>query len=182
VAFHESFWLATSAAAPVIALAAVVALPDLSNSPRAVSVLRVGIQVQSAYDEIKRRKAVSGDTSELSVGDLLKSVTDDPLKNLTQELRLMAEPPWDRLRTLASVHQWLSFGNVITQAGLLAMSLAALAYARDVVPLWVAITLAVGGILLLAGTSVAGASIRIQLKSWEPGQSSDQPPEGSSAK
>ena len=28
MAFHESFWIATSAAAPVIALAAVVALPD----------------------------------------------------------------------------------------------------------------------------------------------------------
>jgi hypothetical protein len=32
VASHESFWVATSAAAPVIALAAVVALPDLARS------------------------------------------------------------------------------------------------------------------------------------------------------
>lgn len=181
VAFHESFWLATSAAAPVIALAAVVALPDLSASPRAVLVLRAEVALQRAYDEIKRRTKVSGDTSALSA-DLLKSVTDGPRNSLAEELGLSAEPPWDRLRTLARLHQWLSFGNVITQAGLLAMSLAALAYARDVVPVWVAIILAVGGILLLAWTSVAGASIRIQLKSWEPGQSSDQPPEGSSAK
>lgn len=31
VAFHENFWLATSAVAPVIALAAVVALPDATS-------------------------------------------------------------------------------------------------------------------------------------------------------
>lgn len=117
VAFHESFWLATSAAAPVIALAAVVALPDLSASPRAVLVLRAEVALQRAYDEIKRRTKVSGDTSALSA-DLLKSVTDGPRNSLAEELGLSAEPPWDRLRTLARLHQWLSFGNVITQAGL----------------------------------------------------------------
>ena len=31
VAFHEGFWVATSAAAPVIALAAIVAIPDLAG-------------------------------------------------------------------------------------------------------------------------------------------------------
>ena len=36
------------------------------------------------------------------------------------------------------------------QAGLLAVSLTALGYERDVMPLWVAIVLAVSGILLLA--------------------------------
>ena len=43
---HESFWVATSAVAPVIALAAVVALPDVTLIGRA-TVLR---------DEIQRRR------------------------------------------------------------------------------------------------------------------------------
>src|SRR5262249_34833233 len=42
VASHESFWLATAAAAPVIALAAVVALPDTSGIYR---------DVQRTFDE-----------------------------------------------------------------------------------------------------------------------------------
>jgi hypothetical protein len=47
-------------------------------------------------------------------------------------------------------------GNLIVQAGLLTVSLSALAYQRELIPAWVAIALAAGGILLLAwSTSMA---------------------------
>jgi hypothetical protein len=49
---------------------------------------------------------------------------------------------------------------VILQAGLLAVSLAALMYDRDVTPPWMAIFLAVGGIVLLAATVEVEARFR----------------------
>ena len=42
--------------------------------------------------------------------------------------------------------------NVLLRAGLLAVSLTALSYGRNVMPPWVAVVMAVGGILLLAIT------------------------------
>jgi hypothetical protein len=44
----------------------------------------------------------------------------------------------------------LCYANLIAQAALLAVSLAALAYSRDFVPPWLAIIVAVGGVGLLA--------------------------------
>jgi hypothetical protein len=46
----------------------------------------------------------------------------------------------------------LCYANLITQAALLAVSLATLAYSRDFVPPWLAIVVAVGGVGLLAWT------------------------------
>lgn len=40
--------------------------------------------------------------------------------------------------------------NLIIQAALLAVSLSALAYDQDIMPLWLAVILATGGIVLLA--------------------------------
>lgn len=50
----------------------------------------------------------------------------------------------------AEVIRWGAIGNVVLRAGLLAMSLLALAYNRNVLPQLAAIVLAVSGILLLA--------------------------------
>jgi hypothetical protein len=120
VAFHESFWIATSAAAPVIALAAVVGLPDTA------AVAQLGIH-------------------------RLREPLEGPLLAAMPEALSRAQ---DRLVTLLF---WATtVGNLIVQAGLLAVSLSALAYQRELMPAWVAIALAVGGILLLAwSTSMA---------------------------
>jgi uncharacterized membrane protein len=96
---------------------------------------------------------------------------------VTKETLIARGPTVDML---AKVHLRVAFGNVIVQAGLLAVSLAALAYDQDVVPPWVAIILAVVGILLLAWTLMAGAYIRIQGENREIDQSNDPLPEGSS--
>jgi CHASE2 domain-containing sensor protein len=51
----------------------------------------------------------------------------------------------------------LCYANLIAQAALLAVSLAALAYSRDFVPPWLAIVVAVGGVALLAWTLATGS-------------------------
>jgi hypothetical protein len=94
VSYHEAFWVVTGTAAPVIALAAVVALPDVAT-----------------------------------------------------------------LRALGQV-------NVIVQAGLLGLSLSALATGGNVTPPWVASVLAVGGILLLAWSLRRSDAIRQKLE-WQ---------------
>ena len=66
-------------------------------------------------------------------------------------------------RWAVQVTRWnvrLCYANLIAQAVLLAVSLAALAYGLDLVPLWLAIVVAVGGVGLLAWTLLRGAGIR----------------------
>lgn len=58
----------------------------------------------------------------------------------------------------------LCFANLIVQAALLAVSLAALAYGRDFVPPWLAIVVAVGGVALLAWTQLRGTGIRTEVE------------------
>jgi hypothetical protein len=58
----------------------------------------------------------------------------------------------------------LCYANLIVQAALLAVSLAALAYTRDFVPPWLAIVVAVGGVALLAWTLLRGAGIRAMVE------------------
>jgi len=114
--YHESFWLATGAAAPVIALAAVVALSDALQTER---------DAKSPYGI------------------------------------------WAASWGTATVTSMISILNVIVQAALLAVSLSALAYGQNVMPPWVAIVLAVGGILLLGWTLAIGAAIRRKLGELE---------------
>ena len=64
------------------------------------------------------------------------------------------------LYRLAGANRLGSVANLILQAGLLAVSLWTLAYDQDVVPPWVAIVLAVGGILLLAWTLTLAGWLR----------------------
>ena len=117
---HESFWVATSAVAPVIALAAVVALPDVALIGRA-TVLRDKIQRRQPSDDEEDRA-------------LQASLVDE-----AQSTRRWAWTAW--LITIA---------NLIIQAGLLAVSLCALALRQDIMSFWAAICLATIGILLLA--------------------------------
>jgi len=127
VAFYESFWVATSAAAPVIALAAVVALPDASTV-RSVASRRY-----------RRRRDQIGDRHPLEA-------IFEPLPGARELSMLQARSAWS-----ASLLVWgTTLVNLVVQAGLLAVSLSALAYQQNVMPPWLAIFLAVGGILLLA--------------------------------
>ncbi len=125
MAFHESFWVATSAVAPVIALAAVVALPDATS-------------------------IVGRATHDRAIAEMRPSARDDPfaiaVARATQRWSLLA---WG-----------ITLVNLIIQAGLLTVSLWALAYNQDVMPPAPAIILAAGGILLLAWSTTVSAQQR----------------------
>jgi uncharacterized membrane protein YbhN (UPF0104 family) len=130
VAFHESFWVATSAAAPVIALAAIVALPDLSST-----LAKTTQDVRTARDG---RRPASGENP----------AADPEMAQARLEWRL-------------SMLYWaITIVNLFAQAGLLAFSLWALADKQDLMPLGLAILLAVIGILLLAGSTMFVINLR----------------------
>jgi hypothetical protein len=113
-------------AAPVIALAAVVALPS------SVSAL-VDAEVALAQSA--------------KAGPALKFE-----RSLLPALTMNEHEAHRRLGTIGRWIRILTVANMIIQAGLLAVSLSALAVGRDVMPPWIAIVLAVGGILGLAQT------------------------------
>ncbi len=74
------------------------------------------------------------------------------------------------VRSAQDIRKWawiawlVTFGNLIIQAGLLAVSLYALASKQDIIPLWLAICLATGGILLLALTNMVSVQQRWSLE------------------
>jgi hypothetical protein len=208
VGFHESFWLAAGAAAPVITLAAVVALPDSSAALRGAFALRWTAELRKQEAEARKREAMlldalkAEDEATRRLAELRKEASrssDPAIRSLAEPHRETDVPSLDEnlIRAIRDVSDEvpagrkkasakglyesamlilrISLGNVIIQAGLLAVSLAALAYHRDVVPPWMAIVLAVGGILLLAWTSVAGALIRTQRRNRDFNTSNDPP-------
>jgi hypothetical protein len=128
VSYHEAFWMVTGTAAPIIALAAVVALPEAAAVvPHAWA---RGREIVSTPPHLNWHVAMAG-----------------------------SYEAWRRVWAAAQRVRTLTFLNVIVQAGLLAVSLSALAVSQNVMPPWVAIVLAVGGILLLAWTLPWGAAI-----------------------
>ena len=129
MSYHEAFWLVTGTAAPVIALAAVVALPDASAFSDTAWQLTMRVPT---YEP-------SSEQGKLKFEDIV--------------------PEWQRL-LLSLISQVGSFGNVVLQAALLAVSLSALATGRDLIPVWLPIVAAVTGILLLTLTALTGLSIR----------------------
>jgi hypothetical protein len=132
VVFHENFWVATSAVAPVIALAAVVALTDTMTILGRVSVVESAVQQNPNHDSW--------------IQDRLAGTARDSRK-------------WTLIAGL------ITLINLIIQAALLAVSLSALAYDQDIMPLWLAVTLATGGILLLAWGTFLSALQRWNLDS-----------------
>jgi hypothetical protein len=135
VSYIKEFWLATAAAAPVIALAAVAALPDTS-----------------AVVDVASKRLREAERNRLP----------DPGHGLDR-LGYLADiadvfPTIDRWGALLL---WgTTIANLLVQAGLLAVSLSALAYEQNVIPVWASIVMAVGGILLLAWTITSGAGFR----------------------
>jgi hypothetical protein len=130
VAFHKSFWVATSAAAPVIALAAVVALPDASA------------MLDAASRQLRQTRRLTDDHAGFDFRARI--------------ILAILQASW--------LYWFLVWGatvvNLIVQAGLLAVSLSALAFQQNVMPPWVAIALAVGGILLLAWSTTTVIKFR----------------------
>lgn len=130
--FHESFWAATSAVAPVIALAAVVALPDAAT--------------------------LIGRANSILQGTLRQSSNEYAGQETFLAMRARETRHWAWIAWLATL------ANMMIQAGLLTVSLCALAYRQDIVPLWLAIVLATGGILLLAWSTFVSANWRWALE------------------
>lgn len=61
----------------------------------------------------------------------------------------------------------VSFVNVLVQAGLLALSLSALATSQNVTPPWVAIVMAVAGMLLLLWTVTSVGLMRRRVAEFD---------------
>jgi hypothetical protein len=116
---------------PVITLATVVVIPDAA-----------GIRFRAA-------------NRERELLDLPAPLTDSGKVALEQWLTTLG---WAVRVTKRNVRP--CYANLIAQAALLAVSLAALAYTRDFVPPWLAIVVAVGGVALLTCTLLRGTGIR----------------------
>jgi hypothetical protein len=129
---HESFWVATAAAAPVIALTAIVALPDTS----------VVVERVSRYRQENKNPSI-------------------PARDRNRQ-PLIVDYLWSRKMAYAwSQLVWMmSVVNLLLQATLLAMSLWALAYDQEVIPPWAAIVFSAGGLLLLTWSSTSAAAFR----------------------
>jgi len=158
VASIDTFWLATAAAAPVIALAAVVVLPDTSGMYRD--------DVQPVIDEwfdspANFQAAMQAAGASEWVVEAVSAI------NLADAKEKVVRAKATRsLRVLVASIRWTAIGNVLLQAVLLALSLAALAYNVHVMPPWLAIVLPVGGIVLLAITVLQVSSYRRAAKAF----------------
>jgi hypothetical protein len=136
VAFHEGFWVVTGTAAPVIALAAVVSLAE------------------------------AGRTFYLSEDPSVDAIDDVGLGGFPTANAFLA---LDRSLSLATTAMWIAaFGivNLLLQTALLAVSLVSLADEVSLVPSWLAVVAAVGGLLLLAVSSLG--TVLLRLKSRPP--------------
>ena len=151
VASIDTFWLATAAAAPVIALAAVVVLPDTSGMYRD--------DVQPVIDEWFDSPA-NFQAAMRTAGASEWVVEAVSAINLADAKEKVVRAKATRsLRVLVASIRWTAIGNVLLQAVLLALSLAALAYNVHVMPPWLAIVLPVGRHCASGHYGVAGVQL-----------------------
>jgi len=132
VAYHEAFWVVTGTAAPVIALAAILSVGESATVGR-----NLGRFIWNAKRHPDRYRDNNEDDTawDQRLGTAHTARTYSMLKYLAAE------------RNLAS------------QAALLAMSLVSIDGADNSVPPWLAIVLAVGGIVLLLVVSRWSAGV-----------------------
>jgi hypothetical protein len=166
--FHESFWLATSAAAPVIALAVAVALPDVGTAFEDATVRRQTAELVASVYEVEASPWGLGDKVISRVISNFRQVVynegSETSSYETDESMASHELFVARKFYRRALANWsAALASIGIQAGLLGFSLSALAYDRDLLPLWLAIASAVGGILLLTG--ILALSNRFQ-RSW----------------
>lgn len=150
VAQYESFWLATAAAAPVIALAAVVALPDTLGA------YQEGFQrtVDEWFDTPAKLQTSMRDAGAPEL--YVEAMSHIDLATV-KAMMTRANIP---LRKIAAYIRWIAVCNVMLQALLLASSLAALAYNVDWLSRWLAIVITVAGVVTLALTLSLVANYR----------------------
>jgi hypothetical protein len=152
VAFDDNFWVATSAAAPVIALAAVVALPDVRALLDTATDNYFRLELKAIAEPVpiphSERDGIPGPPD---------PPPHDPFGFALADSLI---PTVSALRFRSEVLLRLTVINLIIQAGLLAVSLSALAVGQNVMPPPAAIVLAAGGILLLATTTAAATNYR----------------------
>ena len=103
MSYHETFWAVVGTAAPIIALAAVVALPDSSTA----------VKELSQWSGIAARIRVAADEAHEALA-LVKGITDPSPEADSYE----AEREFKRSYRLALANQLGSLVNVIVQAGL----------------------------------------------------------------
>lgn len=161
VTYHEAFWIAASAVAPVIALAAVVAMSDtlsiLGDATRALASIEYSRRVasieadyQAELAKIQPDRVAEGEAPGKAPDDVLDSVAASEAQDARK---------WSLIAGAGTLL------NLAIQAFLLAVSLWALAYHHDVILPWAAIILGIGGIVFLAGTGLITAVQRFNLQS-----------------
>jgi hypothetical protein len=125
--YYESFWVAVSAAAPVIALAVVVAYADMTRE--------VTLRMRGIDPFLGRR---------FPVWKAMSAKEDKP----PHDARIAGR--W--YRTTVGLHRL----NVLGQAAVLAFSLASLAYQANEMPPALGIAAEVGGLLAILGAGATG--------------------------
>ena len=146
VTYHETFWVVTGTTAPVIALAVVIALPDSGR----------------AWSELSRQLMPGADPDTPSARKLREALvpkSQDWLSGSFMPTPEIRDPAMVVARRAFMILLMVSL-DLILQAGVLAVSLSALAYGLDVMPPWVAIVLTVGGLLLLPWITIKTSHLR----------------------
>ena len=144
--FHDTLWVVTGTAAPVIALAAILSLSEVNRAYSGL--LHTDGSLQTEIFDVEDALEAAGKTN---VEQALEATRKTNLENLQKNL--------DRCnkKIMSRVQPQLGFQlvNILLQAALLAISLLAAEYQSDVLPLWIATGIPVVGVLLLAETGIA---------------------------
>ena len=161
VAFHDLFWAATSAVAPVTALASAVLLPDsLAAAAEAASAVPTGGSSRRRWWHRRDKRLPGARTpkaadSDKDLDEAYQDLAETYQEARDAEIRLGRMIMWQARRT-----HWLIIGNIWAQAALLLLSLEALASGRDVFSVLLAIYLAVGGIAIVGYVTAVAAKLR----------------------
>jgi protein-S-isoprenylcysteine O-methyltransferase Ste14 len=151
VAFHETFWVVTGTAAPVIALAAVLSANDLERETR-----RLIAAIDQADDDWR---------------DQVATGIPRPVDLLAHAVHRTG-----RVKRLA-LAQMVS---ILFQALLLAVSLLSIAFHRNLIPAWIAVVIPVAGVWALAVTGhtqpFASDDVHKDIRQVSAGLRSTRPP------
>lgn len=134
MAFQQTFWVITGTAAPVIALAEVVALADF---------LRISVSL------VRRAEDALG-----------------PVSRSVPNIELAAQFPANPVVNLMGKSAMVLLGhglNFLFQAVLLAFSLVSVANQQNLLPIWLAVAIAVFGMLYLGFAAFAAHMLREEI-------------------
>jgi hypothetical protein len=152
MAFHETFWVVTGAAAPVLGLAAVLSASDLFDLTDTISALILAHRRQ-AMRQLVRLEPPEG-RGYVPKNKLLSQLIDDRVNELRRQLRIV---------TSTAIAQAV---NILAQAVLLAVSLWAITSQANEGPplLWLAV--AVLGLAILSVAGLQRVWVRTSRSKW----------------